>query len=157
MVRLTSTLRPRWRYIAFKVWSERLERLDFDGARDLVLRALRDVLGPVGMGKVRPWLMRWDEGLRAGILRVERGRESRARAALSLYRRDPELGRVFLEVLGTSGTVKGAERFLSRVPRWDVERVGDRSFWVYENGEVDVVEEGRVVAYTSYEDPEPEG
>ncbi len=155
-VRITSTLRPRWRYIAFKVWSERLEELDFDGARELVIRALSDVLGPVGMGRLRPWLMRWDEELRAGILRVERGQESPARAALSLYREDPELGRVFLEVLGTSGTVKGAERLLSRVPRWDVEEVDGRTFLIYENGEVDVVEDGRIVAHASYEDPLPD-
>ncbi|WP_148688604.1 Rpp14/Pop5 family protein [Methanopyrus sp. SNP6] len=155
-VRLSSALRPRWRYVTFKVWSERVEVLDFEGMKDLVVRALLSVLGPTGTGRIGPWLVRSYRDLNAGILRVRRGQEEEARAALSLYRRDPELGRVFIEVLGTSGTIKGAERYLSRVPKCDRERVGNREFVLYENGEIDVVEDGRVVAFASFERPLPE-
>ncbi len=135
------------------MWSERIpkEPWSFNAGRRFVVRALKSVLGPVETGKLGPWLVDFDGRDLKGVLRVRRGFEGKARAALSLYRRDPELGRVFVEVLGTSGTVKGTKRFFKRLPKRDVERLPDgRALLLYDTGEVDVLDGREVVEFTSH-------
>ncbi len=135
------------------MWSERWpdEPWSFNAGRKFVVRALTSVLGPVETGKIGPWLVDFDGRDLKGILRVRRGEEGRAKAALSMYRRDPSLGRVFVEVLGTSGTIKGARRFFKRLPKREIERLPDgRALLLYEGGQVDILDGGRVVEFTSH-------
>lgn len=113
---LPKHLRPRWRYLAVELetWPEAV--LDRRTLQDEFWRAGRSLLGDTGSAEARLEVVHFsfDRGRGVCIVRVHRGAERRARAALACVQRvnGEPLG---LRITGTSGTIRGArEKYLGR-------------------------------------------
>ncbi|MDZ7730739.1 MAG: Rpp14/Pop5 family protein [Natrialbaceae archaeon] len=124
MKHLPKHLRPRWRYLVVELeaWPDAaIDRRSFQAA---IWQATRRLLGDAGSAAIGLEVhhFEYDRGGGVAIVRVRRGTESRARAAIaSLSRVDDEP--VGLRVRGASGTLRRArEKYLGRDGQNPVER-----------------------------------
>ncbi|TRZ87526.1 MAG: ribonuclease P [Methanosarcinales archaeon] len=103
-------LREKKRYIAFKIISE--NTINRRELTEELLDSMYSLFGDKGTSEINPALMSYDGGF--GVLRCQKDRTSDTRAALACINRVGG-GCVSIQVLGISGTVKGAmEKFIQQ-------------------------------------------
>lgn len=109
-MKILPVLREKKRYIAFEVISE--QKVTRHELWEEISGSVRSLFGDKGAGEINAGLLSFDE--RSGLLRCERERTTEARAALACISRVRN-GKVSINVLGISGTVRGAtEKFIQQ-------------------------------------------
>ena len=105
-MRLLPSLREKKRYLAFEMLSEgAISRRDFI---DELNRSASSLLGDMGSSECGIKMLSFDRT--GGIVRCAHTRTEHTRAVLATVNRVRGV-RVAVHVIGSSGTVKGAERF----------------------------------------------
>ena len=108
-MRLLPSLREKKRYLAFEMLSEgTVSRRDFI---DELNRSASSLLGDAGSSECGIKMLSFDRT--GGIIRCAHTKTGRTRAVLATVNRVRGM-RVAVHVIGSSGTVKGAERFFGR-------------------------------------------
>ncbi len=111
-MRLLPSLREKKRYLAFEMLSEgAVSRRDFI---DELNRSASSLLGDAGSSECGMKMLSFDR--EGGIVRCAHTRTGYTRAVLATINRVRGV-RVAVHVIGSSGTVKGAERFLDEEAR----------------------------------------
>ena len=108
-MRLLPSLREKKRYLAFEMLSESaVSRRDFI---DELERSASSLLGDIGSSECGLKMLSFDRT--GGIIRCARTKTELMRAVLATINRVRGV-RVAVHVIGSSGSVKGAERFSGR-------------------------------------------
>ncbi len=108
-MRLLPSLREKKRYLAFEMLSESaVSRRDFI---DELERSASSLLGDIGSSECGLKMLSFDRT--GGIVRCARTKTELMRAVLATINRVMGV-RVAVHVIGSSGSVKGAERFAGR-------------------------------------------
>ena len=108
-MRLLPSLREKKRYLAFGILSEgAVSRRDFI---DELERSASSLLGDIGSSECGLKMLSFDRT--GGIIRCARTKTEHTRAVLATINRVRGV-RVAVHVIGSSGSVKGAERFSGR-------------------------------------------
>ena len=107
--RLPPTLRPKSRYIAYQVISEK--KLPFTDMMNAMWHSVLNFLGETGSSRASVWIIKnaWEEEKQVGLLRCNHTSVEEVRAALSLVQR-VGYSPVIVRVLGISGTIKAARK-----------------------------------------------
>lgn len=106
---LSSTLREKSRYIAYKIISE--EKIEFNDLVSAVWHSCLNFLGERGTAESNIWIIKnsWDEKEQTGIIKCDHTSVEQIRSSLALISRIGD-GRVIATVLGISGTISAAKK-----------------------------------------------
>lgn len=105
MKKLPPSIRPKHRYLKFKIHSE--DSFDFGDVVESIWDATLEYTGSRGTSACNPWIIKnkFDSQSQTGVVRVVRNQESNFRAALVQVE---EIGgkKAFFEVTKVSGSAK---------------------------------------------------
>ena len=106
---LPPTLRPKNRYLAYQVVSEK--KIPFSDLINAMLHSVLNFLGELGTSQSNIWIIRntWDEEKSMGLVRCNHTSIEQVRAALALVQRVGDTP-VVIKVLGVSGTIRAARK-----------------------------------------------
>lgn len=106
---LPPTMRDKRRYIAFAIISE--NKINFNDLSNTIWHCILNYLGELGASKTGAWLIKdsFDEKKQIGLIKCSHDSVEEIRASLALIDRIGD-SKVVINVLGISGTIKGARK-----------------------------------------------
>ena len=104
---LPPTLREKNRYLVLRIISK--TKFEKKAVQRVLWNSAFNFLGERGVSKISLWFVDWDEKKQRGIVKVNRQSVEDIRASIALISKI-EGEKVIPQILGISGTIKGARR-----------------------------------------------